>query len=298
MKNFKLTWLHVLAAAIVVVWGTTFISTKVLLQAGLAPESIFFYRFLVAYVGIWFFGKSPLLAKSRRDELTFALLGISGGSVYFLTENYALKVTQVSNVSLLVCTAPLITALLSHVFLVGERLHKRLVQGLLLALVGVSLVVFNGHFVLQLHPLGDLLSIAAALCWAVYTIVLKRVSERYSTLFITRKVFFYGLITILPVMLTHSPTAEWQALQQPLVLANLAFLAVAASLLCYFFWNLVVKRLGAVRATNYIYFVPLVTLAASFLFLSEVITALALLGAALVLLGVFWAERRNAENRL
>lgn len=292
-SNSKTGWLHVLAVTIVVVWGATFISTKVLLQAGLSPESIFFYRFLVAYVGIWLFGKSQLFAKSWRDELIFVLLGITGGSLYFLTENYALKVTQASNVALLVCTAPLLTALLSHVFLEGERLHRRLVQGSLLALVGVTLVVFNGHFVLQLHPLGDLLSAAAALCWAVYTIVLKRVSERYSTLFITRKVFFYGLLTILPFMFTHSLENELRVLRQPVALANLAFLAVVASLLCYFFWNLVVKRMGAVRATNYIYFVPLVTLVASFIFLSEVITVLALLGAALILLGVFWADRKK-----
>jgi len=290
MKHFKVSWFHALALAIVVVWGVTFISTKMLLQAGLLPESIFFYRFLIAYLGIWLFGRSSLLANSWKDELTFVLLGIAGGSAYFLTENHALRVTQASNVSLLVCTAPLLTALLSHIFLEGEKLHKRLVQGLVLALAGSALVVLNGHFVLQLHPLGDLLSLAAALCWAVYTIVLKRIGGRYTTLFITRKVFFYGVITILPFMFTHSWTAELQILQQPVVLANLAFLAVMASLLCYFFWTLVVKRLGAVQSTNYIYFVPLVTLVASFFF-NETITALALLGAALILLGVAWAGR-------
>ena len=284
---------HAIAFLIVVIWGTTFISTKILLINGLSPEDIFFLRFSLAYIGIRILGKSPWFAKNWKDELLFLLLGIAGGSSYFLAENFALKITQASNVAFIVCTAPLLTACLSHIFLKNEKLNRRLIQGSGLALFGVALVVFNGKFILQLNPLGDLLSFLAALSWAFYTILLKRISNRYSMVFITRKVFFYGLLTILPAFIIHPLTTDTQLLFRPVVYFNLLFLGIGASLLCYFFWNTVIKHLGAVQTTNYVYFIPVITLIASSLFLDETITVFAITGLLLILAGVFWAERKK-----
>lgn len=293
-NRFKDGWYHLLTLLVVVVWGTTFISTKILLREGLSPETIFFYRFLLAYLGIWLFGSKRLFAYSLKDELLFVLLGISGGSFYFLLENYALKITLVSNVSLIVCTAPILTAVLTHLILKTEKLTRWLIQGSFIALVGVTLVVYNGSFILELSPLGDFLSLLAALFWAFYTIILKHISARYSTLFITRKVFFYGLITILPFLIINPLTMSGEMLIQPVVWGNLLFLGAAASLMCYFLWNVTVKKLGTVRTTNYIYFVPIVTLIASAVALpDEKITFTALIGAALILSGVILSKQKS-----
>jgi len=284
---------HAVAFAVAVIWGTTFISTKKLLLNGLPPEDIFFFRFSLAYIGIWFSGKSRLFANHWKDELIFLFIGITGGSAYFLAENFALKITQATNVSFIVCAAPLLTAILSHIYLKNEKLNRRLIQGSLLALLGVALVVFNGKFILRLNPLGDLLSFLAALSWAFYTILLKRVSSRYSMTFITRKVFFYGLLTILPVFIFHPLTTDTALLVRPIVYLNLLFLGIAASLLCYFFWNIAIKHLGAVQTTNYVYIVPIITLIASSLFLDETITVFAIAGMLMILGGVVWVERRE-----
>ena len=291
--DLKIGWYHVIASFIVLIWGSTFISTKILLLNGLTPEDVFFFRFLVAYIGIWFFGKSRLFAKNWKDEFMFLLIGVTGGSVYFLAENFALNITQASNVALIVCTAPLLTAILSHIYLKNEKLNRRLIQGSALALLGVSLVVLNGRFVLKLNPVGDLLSFTAALCWAFYTILLKQVSTRYSTLFITRKTFFYGLLTVLPAFLVHPLTTDTEILFQPVVVGNVLFLGAAASLFCYFFWSVIIRKLGAVQTTNYVYIVPAVTLVMSSLFLDETITAFAIVGTTCILSGVFWAGRRR-----
>jgi len=289
--DFKKSWYHVIAFTIVIIWGITFISTKKLILNGLSPEDIFFLRFVLAYFGIWFSGKSRLFAKNLKDEFTLLLVGITGGSWYFLAENYALKITQASNVALFVCTAPLLTAILSHIFLKNEKINRRLIQGSFLALFGVALVIFNGRFILKLNPLGDLLSFLAALSWAFYTILLKRVSARYSISFITRKVFFYGLLTILPAFIINPLTTDINILSKPIVYLNLMFLGIVASLFCYFFWNTVVKHLGAIKTTNYVYFVPMITLIASYLILDETITVFAIAGMLFILAGVFRAER-------
>ncbi len=282
---------HLIAFIVVCIWGVTFISTKVLLAAGLSPEDILFYRFILAYIGIWFCGKNRLFGKSWQDEFKFLLLGISGGSLYFLTENLALKITLASNVALIVCIAPIVTTILSHLLL-KEKLTRNLIWGSLLAFLGVSLVVFNGNFILKMNPLGDFLCLAAALCWAFYTIILKQVGNRYSILFVTRKVFFYGIVTVLPVFCFKPLTIDMAIISQTEVWLNLLFLGLVASLLCFFLWNLTIKQLGTIPTTNYIYFVPLITLIASALILYEKITVVALLGAIFILSGVFISGKK------
>ncbi|GHV67881.1 membrane protein [Bacteroidia bacterium] len=286
---------HIVALLVVAIWGSTFVSTKILLNYGLLPQDIFFYRFLMAYIGIWTFGKSRLFAKNLKDEFLLLLLGVSGGSLYFLAENMALQFTLASNVALIVCTTPILTALLSRLFLKTVKLGRFFVHGSLLALCGVALVIFNGHFVLQLHPVGDFLCLVAALAWAVYIIVIKHVDDRYSNLFITRKVFFYGLLTILPVFIFKPLELDFTVLLQPVVLGNLVFLGLAASLACFFLWNVVIKKIGVVQSTNYLYINPIVTLITSAIFLDERITLMALGGAGLVLGGVVLASKINSR---
>jgi drug/metabolite transporter (DMT)-like permease len=286
---------HLMAVFCILVWGTTFVSTKILLNHGLSPTAIFFYRFLLAYLVIWFISPKRLFADNWKDELLCVGLGLTGGSLYYLTENTALEITLIYNVALLVCTAPLLTALLSHLFVKGERLRKNLIYGSLLALLGTALVIFNGNFILKTNPLGDFLSLSAALLWAVYTILLKRLDNRYPVVFLTRKVFFYGLLTVLPFAPFSPVVIDTTVLFQPAVIGNLLFLGLFASMLCYVLWNHTLKHLGAVRTSNYIYFNPVVTLITSYLVLNEKITVIASLGALLILGGVYWAEKHRKK---
>ena len=290
-NNKQMYRFHFLAILTVIIWGTTFVSTKILIGNGLTPVEILLYRFALAYVGIWFFCPRKLLAKSRRDELLFLGAGLCGGSLYFIAENTALGITLASNVSLIICTAPILTALLSRLFNKGEQLKRHLIYGSLMALLGVALVVFNGSFILQINPLGDMLTLLAALMWAFYGLILKRLGNRYPTLFITRKVFFYGIITLTPVLIVSPIHPQMEVLTEPAVIGNLLFLGLIASLLCYIMWNTAVKELGVVRTTNYIYVVPLVTLLTSAIVIDETITVIALIGSAFILSGVYVAEK-------
>ena len=290
--ELKHGYYHLIAILTVAIWGLTFISTKVLINHGLTPQEIFFYRFLIAYLGIWVISPKRLFTNNWQDELWLVAGGIFGGSLYFFTENTALGITQASNVSFIICTAPLLTTILSLLFYKSEKASKGLIYGSLLALMGVGLIVFNGSFVLKISPIGDLLTLLAALSWAFYSLIIKKMARRYPTVFIPRKIFFYGVLTILPAFLLHPLQPDTAVLLQPAVLFNLLFLAVLASLICYVLLNVVLKQLGTVRASNYIYLNPLVTMIASFLILDEKITLVALGGAACIVCGVYWAEKK------
>ncbi len=283
---------HLIAILTVGIWGLTFISTKVLIEHGLSPQEIFLLRFLMAYLGIWFISPRKLFADNWKDELWLLWGGVTGGSFYFFTENTALEITLATNVAFIVCTAPLLTTILSLLIYKKEKATAGLVGGSLLALVGVALGGYNGHFILKISPLGDFLTLLAAFSWAFYSLIMKKMSGRYRTTFITRKIFFYGILTILPAFILHPWQFSLSGLWQPAVWMNLLFLGVLASLVCFVVWNIILKQLGTVRASNYIYLNPLFTLIGSAVLLDEQFTVMSLMGAMLILGGVYWAGKR------
>ena len=280
---------HLFASISVIVWGVTFVSTKVLIGQGLTPLQIFVYRFALAYVCML-----PLMrrlwANSLKDEVCLALGGLSGGSLYFLTDNTALGITFASNVSLLICTAPIFTIILDRIIW-KTPLRKSLLVGSLIALVGVAVVIINGNLEFKISPFGDFLTIVAAILWAIYSIIVRKLSRTYDTFFISRKVFFYGVVSVLPLFIASTSPAELSLLGRSAVWSNIMFLGIMASMLCYMMWNVSVKALGADKASNYIYVNPLVTIIASAIFLGEPLTVFTFIGAAAIIGGVFIAER-------
>ena len=288
-KN-KVLLFHLITAAVVTIWGVTFVSTKVLLQHGLGPMDIMFYRFVIAYCCILAISHKRLWANNWKDELMLMLSGLTGGTLYFIAENNALRISQASNVALLVCTTPIFTALLAH-WVFKDPLRKNMLIGSLIALLGVGLVVFSGSVILQINPLGDFLSIMAALMWAVYCLILKPLGTRYPTAFITRKVFIYSILSVMIYFLFDPLNTNMEILTHPIVIMNLLFLGIVASMLCFIAWNAAVKVLGPSRTANYIYVQPMSTLVLSSIILSEVITLTSLIGAACIIGGVYLAEK-------
>lgn len=275
------------------IWGTTFISSKLLLQEGLSPAAIMILRFVLAYVLMLPFVRGKWFCRSLKDELLMVLLGISGGSLYFLLENTALVYTQASNVAIIIAATPLLTMLTVNLLDGGKGASKRLYGYSLMSLAGVALVILNGNFVLKLNPIGDLLTFGAVVTWVIYSIIIAKVQERYSSWMITRKIFFYGVVTLLPYFLIEPWDVTWEMMSRPMVWGNIAYLGVLASLGCYMMWNIVIKRLGAVDATNYLYINPIVAMITANLLLGERITPLAIAGTALILVGVYLAERKK-----
>lgn len=284
---------HILAILAVVIWGTTFVATKMLISAGLHPTEIFIYRFVIAYICILFMARGRLWSDSWRDEVLLFFAGITGGSLYFITENTALQYTQAINVAMIISGTPLLTTLLAMAIFKSERTRspRRIIAGSVIALAGVLVVIFNGGEALEFNLLGDILTLAAALSWAVYSILLKVLGGRYSALFITRKVFAYGLLSMLLWLPIHPTPFSIELLARPEVLGNILFLGALASMLCFAIWSAVVKHLGTVKSTNYINLNPVVTFISAYLLLGEVITPLSFVGAIAIIGGVYIIER-------
>lgn len=282
---------HLLALFTIIIWGSTFIFTKMLLNS-FTPLQVMLLRFAIAYIALWLI--HPKWTKTNlKKELPFLALGLTGCTLYFLAENYALSYTQASNVSILVASAPLFTAILAHFFVAGERLHRNVWLGFIVAFAGVALVVFNGTILLKLSPIGDILALLAALCWAVYSVLLKRQLGDVDNIVLTRKIMFYGFITACPILLLDKTPFAWSALVQLPNLAGILFLGLIGSGACYVTWNLATQRLGVVSTNNYIYINPFVTMLTALLFLNENITWMGFVGAILIISGVILSGKRR-----
>jgi len=281
----------------IVIWGSTFVFTKLLLLAGLSAAQIFTLRFIIAYVLLLAYSirRFRVFADSWRDELLLMALGVTGGSVYFLAENEALNYTTATNTSLIVCSCPLVASVLIGLFYKAERMSRLQTLGALMAVAGVCVVVLNGHFVLHLSPIGDTLALAANLCWALYSVLMIPAGRKYDSVFITRKVFFYGLLTIIPYYIWRPEELDFSKITfTSSVLFNLLFLGCVASMACFLAWTWVIKRLGAMVTTNYVYLNPVATIVFAWWILSEQITPFFLLGTVLILLGMYLADKKKA----
>lgn len=296
MKNPQATG-HLSALVTILIWGTTFISTKVLLVA-FQPVEILFIRFVLGLIALILVCPHRLKGTTPRQELTFAAAGLCGVCLYYLLENIALTYTLASNVGVILSVAPFFTAILSHMVFQGtEKLHPSFFGGFVLAMAGIALISFNGS-ALSLNPMGDLLALLAALVWACYSILTKKISGYgYSTLITTRRVFCYGIAFMIPAMFLFDVQWELSALAQPVYLLNLIFLGLGASALCFVTWNTAVKLLGPVRTSVYIYMSPVITVVTSALILHEPVTPLAAGGMALTLAGLVLSQGRSLRPR-
>ena len=278
-------WYHVAAFAI------SFLNTRVLLDAGLTPTEIFVARFTIAYLSLLLVSRFKVRYTGWRDELLFVVCGIAGGSAYFIAENTALEYTLISDVAVLVSIAPLTTALMGAIFYRDERITLLTGVGMVIAFVGSVLLALKDGFVWGDSILGDMLAVLAAFVWAFYSMALKRLNRTYTTLFITRKLFFYGVLSALPLLAMEDTQLNVEMLKQPEVWGNLLYLGLICSMAAYFIWGITVKRIGAVRASNYFYLSPIISMIAAAIWFGERTNAVAYLGCVLILSGVIMAEK-------
>ena len=292
MSTTQKTLGHVFALFTIVVWGSCYVLTKNLLAAGYTAIQIIPLRMALAYVALLVM-RPRFLRLPLKDELMFVLIGITGGSFYFFLQNTALTYTYAANVSIIVSLSPIFTVMLAQLFSrTNEKLGKFVYIGSLVAIAGVVLVVLNGSLNFHLSPLGDVLALAAAVAWAVYSILIKKYTERYDNFIVTRRVMLWAFLTAIPLMLLTDGMPDLTPLfTQPKVLLSWLFLAVFGNAVCFAIWNIAFQRLGVVVTNNYLYASPFVTLLVGWLLLHEPISLMGIIGAVLITVGVFLAQK-------
>jgi len=287
MAQNKNTVGHIVSFFTIIIWGTTFISTKFLLK-DFTPIEILFFRFILGFFTLSLVYPHKLHIKDRKQEWLFIGAGLCGVTLYFLFENIALMLSYASNVGVIVSIAPFFTAILAHLFLENEKMKPAFFLGFAASIAGIFLISFNGSTILKLNPMGDLLAVLAAAVWAVYSILTKKISAfHYNTIQTTRRIFFYGIVFMIPALFLFDFQLDLLRFTKPINLLNMLYLGFGASALCFVTWNWAVKILGAVKTSVYIYIIPVITVTISAIVLHERITWIAITGTALIMVGLF-----------
>lgn len=280
---------HLFAILAITIWGTTFISTKVLLT-DFTPIELLVFRFVIGYVVLLCLYPKKMDRNKIKDELLLAGAGLSGVTLYFLIENIALTYTSASNVGVIVSVAPFFIAVCSYIFLKEERPTLLFFVGFLFSMMGIVMVTFNGAS-LDLNPFGDMLALMAAFCWAIYSMFIKKISSfNHHPIQVTRRVFFYGLLFMIPVIIMNPINVNIERLLVPANFLNILFLGLGASAICFVIWNLAVDTLGAIKTSVYIYLNPVISVITAMIVLNEQLTFISAIGIVSILFGLFLSE--------
>ena len=287
---------HLSAMVTIFIWGTTFISTKVLL-VDFKPIEILFFRFVIGLFVLLIAYPRKMPKTTKKQEVIFALAGLTGITLYYLLENIALTYSLASNIGVIISIAPFFTAVLSRYILKEAKLNRNFFLGFISAIIGISLISFNGSSNFKLNPLGDFLALLAAIIWAVYSILTKKIGEYgFNTIQVTRRIFMYGIIFMLLTLMPFGFTWDLNRFSNPVYLVNIIYLGIGASAICFVTWNWAVKILGAIKTSIYIYIVPVVTVVTSTLILNEQITMMAFIGTILTLMGLFLSQGKEDKS--
>lgn len=282
---------HIFAFVTIAIWSVAFVSNKVLLDY-ISPIENMILRFVLGYIFLLLLYPRWRLPSSLKEELFFVLLGFLGIFIYFLLENFALSYTQAANVGLYMGAIPILTAIFAHFISKDERLSINLIIGFFVAILGISLILLEGiEYKVRLK--GDLLALAAAAVFALYSAILTRVPKGYHYIEITRKSFLYAIVMMLIYYHFSSKVFHINLLTIPVVWINLIFLGILSSGLAFILWHKSIEYIGSISTSNYIYLVPLITALTGVFVLGEKITLQMAVGGLLILAGLYISQRKG-----
>ncbi|MGZ8475324.1 MAG: DMT family transporter [Candidatus Limnocylindria bacterium] len=280
-------------------FGGTWVAAAVAVDAA-PPFAIAAARFGIASILLFAWAKlsgRPLTPLQRRDwplVIGLGLTAIAGYNWLFLT---GLTLAPASDGAIIVPgLAPMFTAILAGLLL-GERLGFKGFAGLAIAVVGLLLVVGPGGGTEGGRLLGDLMFIAGAAFWAVYSVLARVASRRgFSPVSTTVYGTALGTIVLIPLAILEGGLPRLQS-APPEALAGVAYLAVFGTVGAFVLFNLGVARIGAARASAFALLVPVVGVLSSVALLGERLGPLTVLGGAVVLAGLWLVEHRGTAHR-
>lgn len=284
-----------LMLCLITFWGSSFVVVKEVLKEGLTPVSIATFRFLVAgalFLIALFLNRvrqpSYRLLVEKKDIKTLVLLALSGVTLFFLVQYTGISMAGASIASILVCLlAPVLISVFSA-WLFRERLKRRQVAGIVGAALGTFTIVAGDVFSSQGNSAflqGSLLLLLTPLMWAGYTLLGKKMMEKYDPFLVVAYVSILGGLLLVPFSLAENSFRLISAVSLQGWLFIL-FLASTCSLLGYYIWFHVMKQVKAAEASSFLFGEPLVTALFAITFIGEKITASVVAGGLLVFVGV------------
>lgn len=276
------------------IWGVNFTVIKTALD-DFSPLSFNAVRFLIASTALYLvFRHRHASFTIQREHLRSLIgLGILANTIYQVAFIEGVARSRAGNAALILATTPIFVAVLSSI---GgqEKLDLRSVIGVLLSFTGIALIIGDKvrDIAFGQTLFGDLLLLLATLCWSVYTVGLKRFTLQYGAMQSTVVTMIAGTVPLVMISLPWLQAERWAAIR-PMAWAGLLFSALGAIVFCFVVWNYGVQQLGGTRTAVYSNVSPIIAMIAAWIGLNERPTPGQLVGAAVILLGLYLVRVRE-----
>lgn len=284
------------AAGAMVMWSMTFVWFKIVNEA-YPPFAIVFLRLLVSAIimtGIAVFA-SVLQKLDIRDLPRFLLLALIYPFVYFIAESIGLTKIHASLAAVIISTIPLLVPVGAYLLL-SERVTRLNILGILISFLGVLIVILNRNFSLNAEPVGLILMLLAVFCAVGYTLMVKRLTERYNAYSITTYQNIFGALMFLPLFLIFDLREFAQAEHSLRPILNLGYLSIFGSSIAFILFNYSVKTIGATRTEIFSNLIPVLTAVFAYFMLGEELGLKKIIGIIVVLAGLFLSQVKSRKK--
>ena len=271
-------------------WGMSFVWTTVVLKY-YDPISTIFLRLvlstIILFSGLALFKKLEKI--NKEDYKLFLVSALFNPFFYFLGENFGLKYSTPTIASVLIATIPLFVPVAAY-FMLKERVSRMSIIGIIISFLGIIVMLVNRDLSLNTPPLGaGLLGIAVASA-VFYTILIKRLSPKYSAFTIIAVQNLIGIIYFLPLFLIFGLNKFVQVKPNFELISSLVALAFFCSTLAFVFFTISIKNIGVSRTSVFGNLIPVFTAIFSFIILSEQFNLNKIVGMGIVMVGVVLAQ--------
>jgi len=290
-----------LMLTLILFWGSSFVIVKIALREGLTPIAIATFRFLIA--GGFFIiavlvkrkiKKNYMLLINKKDFPVLLFLALIGVTFFFTAQYTGIQMAGASIAAILVCLlSPVLITIFSRVIF-KEYLTRRQVFGIGIAAIGTSIVVAEGttNFAEnQTFLLGSLILLSTPILWATYSIIGKKIMDKYDAFLVATYVNTFGGVCLIPFYLVDNSFYQITKISVNGWLAIL-YLAITCSFLGYYIWLYVMKNAGASVTSSFLFAEPLVTVLFAIVFVGETLSSFIILGGFLIFSGVYLVTKK------
>jgi drug/metabolite transporter (DMT)-like permease len=285
-----------LMLTLITFWGSSFVVVKLVLREGLTPIAVATFRFLIAG-GLFLF--ALLVEKKRnhkynlrvegKDAPRLLLLSLTGITFFFTAQYTGIKLAGASIAVIFVCLLSpiLITALSARIF--KEHLNRKQITGIGVGATGTFIVIVGGSLSLQLNMeflVGSLILLLTPVLWTAYSLTGKKAIEKYNPFLVVAYASVLGGLLLIPFSLAENSLGQILTLSTSSWIA-LIYLSSTCSLLGYYIWFYVLKRVGPAVTSSFLFVEPLVTALLAVTFAGEEITISIIVGGLVIFTGVY-----------
>jgi drug/metabolite transporter (DMT)-like permease len=288
ISKFYRTWAHIALIAANLIYGLNYIIAKAVMPGSIGPYALVALRSVSATILFWIAGLFIPREKVRLKDIFYlcgcALFGVVINQILFLT---GLNLTSPINSSILVSTNPIFAFIFAAIIL-KEYISFMKGFGLALGLFGVLMLILqNGTPDLGSSTfIGDILTLINTISWAFYTVIIKRMLEKYHPVTVMKWVFLFGMIINIPVGYNDLTTMNWTTISFNGWL-GIIFILVGATFLGYLLLSVSLKRLSPTIVSTYTYMQPVIAAYLASLLGQDHIDFIMIMSALLIFTGVF-----------